>query len=110
MAPVEQPAMMRALRAHERGSTELILETIPRPKPGTGDVLVRVHAASFTPTDLGWASTWVTRTDTDRAPIVPGHEVSGTVHEMGFGATGFRIGDAVCGLAGGGRGGARAEY
>ena len=51
----KQDLAMRALRTHERGGPEhLVEEEAPVPSPGTGDALVRVHAASFTPTELGW--------------------------------------------------------
>jgi NADPH:quinone reductase-like Zn-dependent oxidoreductase len=102
---------MHALRIHERGGPEgLAYEEAPVPEPGTGDVLVRVHAASFTPTELTWPSTWVDRLGHDRRPVIPGHEVSGTVEALGWGATGFAVGDAVCGLSDWYRDGALAEY
>src|SRR5262245_21893782 len=102
---------MRALRAHERGGPEvLVYEEAPDPAPGTGDALVRVHAASFTPTELGWTSTWVDRAGKDRRPIIPSHEVSGVVTALGFGTTGVAIGDAVFGLTDWYRDGAAADY
>jgi NADPH:quinone reductase-like Zn-dependent oxidoreductase len=102
---------MRALRAHERGESEVLTyEEAPEPTPGIGDVLVRVHAASFTPTELQWPSTWVDRAGRDRRPIVPGHEVSGVVTALGYGTTGIAIGDPVYGLTDWYRDGAAAEY
>jgi NADPH:quinone reductase-like Zn-dependent oxidoreductase len=102
---------MHALRIHERGGPEgLAYEEAPVPEPGTGDVLVRVHAASFTPTELTWGSTWVDRLAHDRRPVIPGHEVSGTVESLGFGTTGFAVGDAVYGLTDWYRDGALAAY
>src|SRR5690242_12914235 len=54
------PGEMPALRMHEPdGPESLVFETAPTPTPGTGDVLVEVHAASFTPTELTWESTFV---------------------------------------------------
>lgn len=77
---------MLALRIHEqRGPEGLAHEEAPIPEPGTGDVLVRVHAASFTPTELTWPSTWVDRLGHDRRPVIPGHEVSETVEALGVG-------------------------
>ena len=78
--------------------------------PGTGDVLVQVHAASFTPTEMGWPSTWVDRAGKDRRPVIPAHEVSGVVTALGYGTTGAAIGDAVYGLTDWYRDGAAAEY
>jgi NADPH:quinone reductase-like Zn-dependent oxidoreductase len=102
---------MNALRTHKQGDPEgLTYEEAPMPEPGTGDVLVRVHAASFTPTELTWPSTWVDRLGHDRRPVIPGHEVSGTVEALGWGTTGFAVGDAVYGLTDWYRDGAMAEY
>ncbi|HXU63008.1 MAG TPA: NADP-dependent oxidoreductase, partial [Polyangia bacterium] len=78
--------------------------------PGIGDALVRVHAASFTPTELEWPSTWVDRAGRDRRPSIPGHEVSGVVTALGYGTTGLAVGDAVYGLTDWYRDGTAAEY
>jgi NADPH:quinone reductase-like Zn-dependent oxidoreductase len=99
---------MHALRADE--PQDLRYEQAPDPSPGIGDVLVRVHAASFTPTEMTWPSTWVDRTGKDRRPAIPGHEVSGVVTALGYGTTGVAIGDAVYGLTDWYRDGAAAEY
>ena len=80
------------------------------PIPGIGDVLVQVHAASFTPTEMDWPSTWVDRAGKDRRPVIPAHEVSGVVTALGYGTTGAAIGDAVYGLTDWYRDGAAAEY
>jgi NADPH:quinone reductase-like Zn-dependent oxidoreductase len=102
---------MRALRLHQQaGAAGLTHDEAPTPEPGTGDVLVRVHAASFTATEPQWPSTWVDRLGHDRRPVIPGHEVSGTVEALGYGATGFAIGDAVYGLTDWYRDGTLAEY
>jgi NADPH:quinone reductase-like Zn-dependent oxidoreductase len=102
---------MRALRAHEKGGPQhLVEEEAAIPSPGIGDVLVRVHVASFTPTELDWPSTWVDRAGRDRRPSVPGHEVSGVVTALGYGTTGLAVGEAVYGLTDWYRDGAAAEY
>jgi NADPH:quinone reductase-like Zn-dependent oxidoreductase len=103
---------MRALRVHDRraGVDGLVYEEAPVPEPGIGEVLVAVHAASFTPTELGWPSTWVDRLGHDRRPVVLGHEVSGTVAALGYGTTGLAVGDQVYGLTDWYRDGALAEY
>jgi NADPH:quinone reductase-like Zn-dependent oxidoreductase len=102
---------MRALRIHSEGGPEgLLYEEAPDPEPGIGEVLVRVEAASFTPTELTWPSTWVDRSGRDRTPVIPSHEVCGTVAEVGYGTTGFEVGDAVYGLTDWYRDGAAAEY
>src|SRR5919204_995652 len=93
------PKTMRALRLHRRGgAAHFRYEETAVPSPAVGDVLVRVHAASFTPTELAWPSTWVDRSGRDRRPVIPGHEVSGVVVELGFGTAGLAPGDAVFGI------------
>lgn len=101
---------MHALRIVSKEHPEISHDEIPVPEPGIGDVIVEVKAASFTPTELEWPSTWVDRAGHDRAPIVPGHEVSGVVRSLGYGTTGFAPGDEVFGITDWYRDGAMAEY
>ena len=102
---------MWALRLHERGGPEqLAYEQAPCPSVGIGDALVRVHAASFTPTELSWPSTWVDHAGRDRRPSIPAHEVSGVVEALGYGTIGVAVGQAVYGLTDWYRDGAAAEY
>jgi NADPH:quinone reductase-like Zn-dependent oxidoreductase len=102
---------MMALRAQHRGDArQLSYERAPMPTPGIGDVLVSVHAASFTPAELTWTSTWTDRLGRPRTPVIPGHEVSGVVVELGYGTTGLDVGDAVFGLTDWYRDGAAATH
>jgi NADPH:quinone reductase-like Zn-dependent oxidoreductase len=59
---------------------------------------------------MEWPSTWVDRAGKDRRPIIPGHEVSGVVTALGYGATGAAVGDAVYGLTDWYRDGTAAEF
>jgi len=105
------PPPMPALRLHERGgAANIVYEEAPLPTVGIGDVLVRVQAASITPTELTWPSTWVDRAGKDRRPVIPSHEVAGVVAALGYGTTGLAIGDAVYGLTDWYRDGAAAAY
>jgi NADPH:quinone reductase-like Zn-dependent oxidoreductase len=106
------PSQMAALLAREQdqGPDRMSIEARSRPEPGIGDVLVEVGAASFTPTELQWPSTWVDRSGRDRRPVIPGHEVSGTVVALGYGTTGFAVGDEVFGLTDWYRDGSLAEF
>jgi NADPH:quinone reductase-like Zn-dependent oxidoreductase len=88
----------------------LVYEQAPRPPLAIGDALVEVHAASFTPTELGWPSTWADRLGRDRTPVIPGHEVSGVVAALGFGTSGVAVGEEVYGLTDWYRDGAAADY
>jgi NADPH:quinone reductase-like Zn-dependent oxidoreductase len=73
-------------------------------------VLLQVQAASFTPTELGWPSTWTDRLGRDRIPVIPAHEVSGMVAALGYGTSGLSVGEEVYGLTDWYRDGAAAGY
>jgi threonine 3-dehydrogenase len=74
---------MSALRKTARGPGAELQE-IPIPRPGEGEVLVRVHSASICGTDQHiyewneWAESRV-----PRVPMTFGHELAGTVEEVG---------------------------
>ena len=102
---------MMALRAHARGGAEqLVCEQAPVPAPGPGEALVAVHAAAITFAELTWDLSWTTRDGRDRTPVIPSHEVSGTVASLGPGADGLAVGDEVYGLIDFDRDGAAAEF
>ena len=98
---------MRAVRSHKpegfEGIESLVYEDAPDPRPAIGDALVRVRAASFTPTEL----TWPLRTDRaghERGPIIPAHEGSGVVVALGYGTAGVSVGDETVVIHGAGSG------
>jgi NADPH:quinone reductase-like Zn-dependent oxidoreductase len=104
---------MKAVRIRQpegfEGIEGLVYEDAPDPRPAIGDALVRVRAASFTPTEL----TWPLRTDRaghDRVHVIPAHEGSGVVVALGYGTAGLSVGDEVYGLIDGYRDGWAAEY
>ena len=103
---------MQAIAVSDRdaGLAGLSLTNLPYPHASENDVIVRVHAAGFTPGELAWAGTWTDRSGRDRTPSVPGHEVSGVVAELGYGTTGLTVGQRVFGLADWTRNGTLAEY
>ncbi|MFF2847063.1 NADP-dependent oxidoreductase [Streptomyces sp. NPDC058001] len=103
---------MRAITVQDRdaGVSGLTLTELPHPHAAENDVVVRVHAAGFTPGELTWPGTWTDRAGRDRTPSVPGHELSGVVTELGYGTTGLTIGQRVFGLADWTRDGSLAEY
>ena len=82
---------MRAMVLEAPGRP-LTLERRPRPEPGPGQVLVRVHACGVCRTDLHVV-------DGELAaavlPIVPGHEAVGRVAATGAGVEGVAEGDRV---------------
>ena len=103
---------MQAITVRDRavGAAGLTLSDIPYPHTAENDVIVRVHAAGFTPGELDWPGTWADRAGHDRALPVPGHELSGVDTELGYGTTGLTVGQRVFGLADATRDGSLAEY
>src|SRR3954453_20860613 len=103
---------MRAIRLHAHcGPEALAYEEDPEPRPGEGEVLVRVHGAADNPTELAWVPTWTTPTgEPRRFPIILGHEFSGQVAAVGSGVTDLAAGDLVFGLNDWLRDGAQAAY
>ncbi|SFH54613.1 NADPH:quinone reductase [Palleronia marisminoris] len=75
------------------GPDAFTLSDLEMPSPGSGEVLVRVHATSINPLDYQ-----VRRGDyADLVPLpaITGHDVSGVVEAVGTGVSAFRPGDAV---------------
>ncbi|VVJ22310.1 Quinone oxidoreductase (EC [Amycolatopsis camponoti] len=103
---------MKAITVTDRdaGVAGFTLTDLPHPHAAENDVIVRVHAAGFTPGELTWPATWTDRAGRDRTPSVPGHELSGVVTELGYGTTGLTVGQRVFGLADWTRDGTLAEY
>ncbi|OPE47645.1 NADPH:quinone reductase [Mycobacterium intermedium] len=103
---------MRAIIARDRaaGIEGLALAELSYPHAAENDVIVRVHAAGFTPGELDWPATWTDRAGNDRTPTVPGHEVSGVVVELGYGTTGLAVGERVFGITDWCRNGSLAEF
>jgi alcohol dehydrogenase len=71
------------------------LRRIPEPRAGSGEVLIRVHAAGLNPADhktRDGAARLFWRYD---LPVVAGNELSGVVEAVGAGVTRFAAGDRV---------------
>src|SRR5437868_12738926 len=92
------------------GTAGMTLVERPEPPAAINDVVVRVHASGFVPTEMAWPSTWTDRSDRDRTPTIPGHELAGVVTALGYGTTGLSVGDRVFGLTDWYRDGTLAEY
>src|SRR5580658_3260742 len=82
------PATMQA--AVYRGVNDVRLETVPVPKIGEGELLIRVHSCGVCGTDLKKIST-----GSHSAPRIFGHETSGVVAAVGEGIQTYRPGDRV---------------
>lgn len=111
-APADQglPATMKAIRFHAYGDPGvLVYEDAPVPRPGEGEMLVRVRAAGVNPVD------WKIRNGNWKSlnlplPMIPGYDVSGIVESIGAKVTRFKKGDAIYAYMALRRGGAYAEY
>jgi len=83
------------------GPEELHEEQLPDPRPGPGEVRVRVEAVGVNPADGKVRSGLMASPDT-AFPLVPGLEAAGVVDELGDGVTDVAVGDRVVGFAEGG--------
>jgi NADPH:quinone reductase-like Zn-dependent oxidoreductase len=92
------------------GTAGMTLVERPEPPAAINDVVVRVHASGFVPTEIAWPSTWTDRGGHDRTPSIPGHELAGVVTALGYGTTGLSVGQRVFGLSDWHRDGTLAEY
>ncbi|WP_448095943.1 NADP-dependent oxidoreductase [Luteibacter yeojuensis] len=103
---------MKAIVVTDQGAGTAGMKRAERPEPqaSINDVVVEVHAAGYVNTELEWPSTWTDRTGRDRTPSIPGHELSGIVTALGYGTTGWTVGQRVLGLADWYRDGSLAEY
>ena len=100
---------MLAWRVHEFGAPEaMILERIPRPEPGPGEVLVHVHAAGVGPWD-GWIRAGKSALP-QPLPLTLGSDLSGTIAALGPGVSEMTMGDEVFGVTNSQFTGAYAEY
>ncbi|WP_439409511.1 alcohol dehydrogenase AdhP [Bradyrhizobium sp. DASA03076] len=71
----------------------LLIEDVPVPQPGPGEVLVKVKACGVCHTDLHAASgDWPVK---PVPPFIPGHEAAGIIAALGPGVKNLKVGDAV---------------
>ncbi|MGZ5240845.1 MAG: zinc-dependent alcohol dehydrogenase family protein [Caldimonas sp.] len=82
---------MRAMVLHQPGRP-LHMEERPDPLPGPGEIVVRVEACAVCRTDLHVVDGELAH---PRVPIVPGHEIVGSVERVGAGVHGWRLGQRV---------------
>ena len=93
---------MKAARLHEYGQP-LILEEVPTPRPGPGEVVIRVGGAGFCHSDIHVIDGDIRVLP--RMPLILGHENAGVVSAIGAGVSAVREGDAVAVFGGWGCGG-----
>jgi L-iditol 2-dehydrogenase len=70
-------------------NNDVRLEEQPRPAVNDGEILVKIEASGICGTDcLEWYRI-------HRVPLVLGHEIAGTIAEVGKGVKGYKVGDRV---------------
>lgn len=83
---------MKAARLHEYGKP-LVLDDVPAPTPGHGQVIVKIEGAGFCHSDLHVIDGEIRVLP--RLPLTLGHENAGTVSAIGAGVKGVAEGDRV---------------
>jgi len=96
----ESSNRMQAVRAKSFGTPDvLVLEEVPVPRPGPGQMLIKVESAAVNFSDVKRR-----RNDTypfpTTLPYIPGGEVAGTVETLGDGVEGPQVGTPVFALVG----------
>ena len=84
---------MKAIRIHEFGGPEVLkLEEVPDPKPGPGQVVVKLHAVGVNPVETYIRSGIYPKPPT---PFTPGADGAGVIEAVGEGVTRVKVGDRV---------------
>ncbi len=82
------PATMRAVVY--RGINDMRVETVPVPEIGPGELLIKVATCGICGTDLKKI-----HMGSHSAPRIFGHEMAGTIVQVGAGVSGYEVGDRV---------------
>ena len=82
---------MRAAAFKKQNEVGII--DVPQPKPGPGEVVLKVHNCGICGSDLHAVQFGTLRPDS-----IMGHEFCGQIHEVGAGVRGFEIGERVASL------------
>lgn len=86
---------MKAVLIREYGDNDVVqIESIDRPEPKAGEILIKVHAAGVNPID------WKIRSGAGQRmgmalPVHMGGELVGTIAQLGAGVDQFALGEAV---------------
>jgi NADPH:quinone reductase-like Zn-dependent oxidoreductase len=103
---------MQAIAVNEYGAEPRIME-LPKPKPGPGQILIKIWAAGMNPMDRMISAGEWKAVIPGQFPLVLGADVAGVVEAVGENATRFSSGDVVFGqlfIAPVGSAGTYAEY
>ena len=90
---------MKAMVLHKPAPVETVplkYEDYPTPKPGRGEVLIKVISCGVCHSNLHMIEgDWVRMSVPAKLPIIPGHEIIGKITELGEGVESFREGEIV---------------
>ena len=90
---------MKAIVLNEYGdSSKLAAENIAEPRPGPGEIKIKVAAASLNPFDWKVRAGYFKTMFPMKFPLVLGSDASGEVVELGPGVSDFKLGDQVLGM------------
>jgi len=85
---------MKAIRVNQFGGPEVFrLEEVPTPRPGPGEVLVRIHAIGVNPVETYIRAGTYARLP--KLPYTPGNDGAGVIEQIGDSVTEFKPGDRV---------------
>jgi NADPH2:quinone reductase len=87
---------MRAITVSEYGAAPTLTD-VPDPRPGPGQVLIRIEAAGVNPIDRRLADGAFQAMMPGRFPFILGSDLAGVIEEVGQGTSRFLPGDAVFG-------------
>lgn len=82
---------MRAM-VLQKQKQPLILQDVPKPTPKEDELLIKVHACGVCRTDLHIHDADLTP---PKLPLILGHEIVGTVEQLGKNVSGFQLNDRV---------------
>jgi len=88
---------MRAIWYDHKGPAHEVLHVseMPEPKPGPGDVLVRIRASGVNPSDTKGRSGWAGTTKMAFPRVIPHQDGAGVIEAVGDGVPAHRVGEHV---------------
>ena len=102
--------MKAALLKSYGGVDQFSIEEVPTPKPGPGEVLIKIAASAVNPFDLILRQGFMAQYIPLPLPAILGGDAAGTLAELGAGVSGWAVGDrVVADFAANGKG-AHAEF
>lgn len=112
--PPERGVGKRLLCLAPGNQSAFTIEAMPVPRPGKGEVVLRVEATSVNPIDVkragGYGQRLLKLKGAGNFPFVVGNDVAGVIESVGAGVTTWRPGDRAFGLVPTGRSGAHATH